>query len=809
MHSRYSLITLSAILFLSVSAAAKVVTENTAKDVVRNYMISNGLTAKELIPYHSTPDNSETGRAPQRDDAPAYHLFRDIQNNSLIVVAGDDIARPILGYSFNLNPDDCPDIPPAMLDWLEDIEKQILLARKNGISQTSRIAKQWSNPDGGNVVKQLKTAKWNQQYPYNLQCPIQDGVRCYTGCTATAYAIVMKYYGYPSAGRGMTPAYTCSTSGIYVPSRNINHTYDWNSMPNQFNYGSYTNEQANSVARLMADIGAALQADYTNKETSALYGKSAIFAHFGYNVGLRKNKSDYTSDEWSSLLRNEIDKNRPVLYNGASEQGQGSHAFLIDGYTDQDYFCVNWGWGGSYDGAYALDALELDFIDYKSDQAAYPDFRPADGLTTVATVNGIMCPSFEAAVGMVQFNGQPDTVTLIENSTTDEVYFKNGQNVVLDLNGCTVEIDKWGLFNYGKLTVTDSKGGGKISMKRGNASIINNYGELVVEAGEFINLLAGPDEGPDYRRCIWSDALASTILKGGKYNCLSQVICTNGKLTIDGGEFECSGNSDVIINYAFTDTVTINGGVFKNNTSGTFCRAVWTAENTQTHITGGSFSSTNSTICTNGLLLIDNGEYNCTGNSTVIANYAKADTVTINGGTFKNTLKAVNGNDYRRAVWTTDESVTHITGGQFSSNYQVLTFNGNAIIDGGTITNTGSGIGCLSHAKVVINYCMLSAATILSANTGYTIKCYGGLYSKAVGASFLASGYSCSRNFGSNSANYPYKVTRNANEIETIITDTDQSVVHYDMNGTVQSENAPGIHIIRKPDGKTIKVLYK
>lgn len=45
---------------------------------------------------------------------------------------------------------------------------------------------------------------------------------------------------------------------------------------------------------------------------------------------------------------------RPVLYAGGDAD---SHAFVVDGYSLNDYFHVNWGWGGNCDGYYLLSYL--------------------------------------------------------------------------------------------------------------------------------------------------------------------------------------------------------------------------------------------------------------------------------------------------------------------------------------------------------------------------------------------------------------------------------------------------------------------
>ena len=45
------------------------------------------------------------------------------------------------------------------------------------------------------------------------------------------------------------------------------------------------------------------------------------------------------------------------MYSGYGPDGSG-HAFVLDGYTDDGYFGVNWGWGGLADGYFLIDAME-------------------------------------------------------------------------------------------------------------------------------------------------------------------------------------------------------------------------------------------------------------------------------------------------------------------------------------------------------------------------------------------------------------------------------------------------------------------
>lgn len=813
MNYRTLLLCFSTAFLFNVNATAKVITEKTAESLAKEFMSSKGLADKDLEIFNLSDNTAQFRAQSINGGSPAYHIFSRTDHNGFIIVSGDDIARPILGYSFESRTDGQDEMPPAMIDWLNDIEKQILQARKYGLPQSEEIADQWKHTDMGNVVKQQVTAKWNQGYPFNLQCPLQDGYRCVTGCVATAYAILMKFYGYPSAGSGITPAYTCTNSGVYVESRNLNHSYDWDSMP--LVYNSYTDQQANNVAQLMADIGAAIQADYTNQETSAYYNsinKGALFKNFGYNVGKQYDKDNYTIAEWYSMLKEGLE-NHPVLYRGESEDGTGGHAFIIDGYTDNDYFCVNWGWGGSYNGAFVLDALNVSTINFNSAQSAFFDFQPAVSTPAVVRVNDMDCPSLEVAFGVAPANGQPTLMTMLQNDTLQNISVTENQNIILDLNGADISIENYGIFNRGKLTVKDSQKNGTMTVTKGNSAIFNNYNILNVEGGIFTNTVSINDDETDYRRCIWTAAESTTHISGGKFTCVGQVVCINSKLIIDNGEFECTGNNDVIVNYAIGDTLTINGGIFKNNTysgeGNNYRRAIWSAQEATTYITNGQFSSRHSVICTNGKMTIENGTFICYGNSQVIANYIITDTLAINGGIVKNVADAPETQDYRRAIWTAEGTITHITGGEISSDYQVITFNGEAIIDGGIIENVGNGLGCLSAGKGVINDCKLSATRILAVISGYSLECFGGIYSQTVADNYLGSGCRCiSNNDPSTATKYPYKVVNGSTEIDVILPEADENDVHYDLNGIIRSNDDPGLHIIRKDNGKNVKIIY-
>ncbi len=288
-----------------------------------------------------------------------FYVFESSQSNGFVIIAADDCIMPILGYSFEDFAPKPNNLPESMLDWLEGISKQIDYIRHNDI-KTLDVESMWARADAGNVVLQLETARWNQHEPYNKQCPYDGNERSVAGCVPVAVAIVMRYHKWPEYGIGITESYYTETKGIYVESRDLNHKYNWDKMPLLYTHQGYSEDEANSVSTLMADIGIAFQADYTKESTSCYTNIKALYEHFGYNPGMSYvPRANYSDDIWLQMIKDDINSLRPVLYSGRSENN-GGHKFVIDGYTDDNYFHINWGWGGVSNGYFTLSTLVPD-----------------------------------------------------------------------------------------------------------------------------------------------------------------------------------------------------------------------------------------------------------------------------------------------------------------------------------------------------------------------------------------------------------------------------------------------------------------
>lgn len=299
-----------------------------------------------------------------------YYVFNINENDGFVIVSGDNIAYPILGYSFE-SAYSTDNQPPGFTYFMQCLQNEIAYGIKHQLSQGEGVKKQWNAYLSGNTaqlrsttgVEALVKTKWNQYAPYSNLCPEINGEKTVTGCVATAMAQIMKFHEYPSRGTGILPAYNTTTKGISISAIDLETAgnYDWENMTNTYSSSS-TDAENNAVATLMYHCGVSVEMDYNIASTG---GSGAVTnnvgkvlpRYFDYDKSIQaKQRSFYTDDEWLALLKNEIDAGRPVLYSGNGDGG--GHAFICDGYDDSDNFHFNWGWGGSEDGYFKTTALE-------------------------------------------------------------------------------------------------------------------------------------------------------------------------------------------------------------------------------------------------------------------------------------------------------------------------------------------------------------------------------------------------------------------------------------------------------------------
>ena len=284
-----------------------------------------------------------------------FYIFNDDSNGGFVVVSGEERMPEILGYSYEgrFVVDNLPDNIRA---WLDGYAAQVDYLRKHPQTKISSY-----NTVQGNSITPMLDCEWNQWWPYNEMCP--NGAP--TGCVATAMAQIMYYHKWPEQTRAVIHGYTNDKTRFVVPDYPVTNI-DWNNIQPSYNEDS-TPEQTNAIAQLMAICGASAKTNYDYNESSTLVDKAikAFPQYFGYDKNISLvNYSDYDLTTWNQLIYDELSNHRPVLYGGSNETT--GHAFVVDGYDGNDYFHLNWGWGGEMNGNFLLTVLP----DFNNDQYA-------------------------------------------------------------------------------------------------------------------------------------------------------------------------------------------------------------------------------------------------------------------------------------------------------------------------------------------------------------------------------------------------------------------------------------------------------
>ena len=442
-------LTLSLIAALAVQVWGERVSQEDAAAVANNFM--NVSTSTSGARRAVAPKRMVLKTAAAAQEENQYYVYENADGEGWVMVAANDIARPILAYSdeghFRFD-----NQPSNVKGWLRGYNRQIRQAEQDSVQATEEVKQEWRQLRKGTgirkgtpVVAALIKTKWDQDEPYWNQCPTIGSARCLTGCVATAMAQVMNYWQWPVTGTG-SASVTVNGQNYSVDFSTGN--YDWNNMLDKYrlyyndgnNYytttTSGTTTQQNAVAKLMYHCGVAAEMDYgtdvsgaytiyPNKySTSTRCAQYALIHNFGYNSSTIQGYSrpggyGYSSVNdatWHNYLKTELDAARPIMYAGADNEG--GHSFICDGYdntTPTRKYHFNWGWSGYCDGYYDIDALVPGTGGSGSGNGSYNDDQDI--------IIGIMPPQV-------------------------------GHNINLNGTGCSLSADKIRVENGNSVTVT-------------------------------------------------------------------------------------------------------------------------------------------------------------------------------------------------------------------------------------------------------------------------------------------------------------------------------------------------------------------
>lgn len=356
-----SLSSLALVTMLSFNASAGNVNVNAARAAANSFIKQQSAATFKAPGYADL--KLAHAEASKVDGANAYYAF-NIDGGGFIIIAGEDRASTVLGYSDkgHLDFKNLPSNLKALLDgYKSEIEFLQIYKGDDLVTVTPTL-----NATSG--VEPLIKTTWGQEMPYYLQCPMENGEYCVVGCVATAMAQVMYYWKFPTSSDAISGYGGGWWGGITVPALPAT-TFDYSLMlPSYCHWDwdnseliqdTYTTEQAQEVAKLSRYCGQAVEMDYSPEGSGAYtWNQLAAMKNFGYsNNAQLKSKSGNTT-EWESMIRTELEAGRPILYS-ASDPSAGGHAFICDGYNSSNYYHFNYGWYGTCDGWYLTTALNM------------------------------------------------------------------------------------------------------------------------------------------------------------------------------------------------------------------------------------------------------------------------------------------------------------------------------------------------------------------------------------------------------------------------------------------------------------------
>ena len=460
---------------------------------------------------------------------PAFYVF-NVGKTGFVILSSDDSYRPLIGYSEEgvFNPDD---MAPALQEFLSNINDS--RTSKGSVNASLEATRDWNmlrqtghlvSRHGGREDSYLVVTKWNQNYPYNYHCPADPagpGGHAYAGCVATAASQLMKYWNHPLQGNG---------SHTYLPETNPQYgqqtanfgqtTYDWDNMPISISSSSPM-EEIEAISLLMYHVGVSVDMNYKPSGSGAVTSQlcQTMPAYFYYTNQMQNiYREDYSHEDYMDLIIASIDMSWPMVHRG------GGHAYVLDGYNDNDMVHFNWGWSGSSDGWFNIDNH-----DYTDGESVIYNYVPASvyGATASYPTNLQATPAEndELAVTLTWRNPSMTLTNQTLDHIDEIVIMRDNEVIFSEANptpGAEMEfvdenVPRFDVFKYTAYAVIDGQRGKSAS-------------------------ISGVSVGPS---CQWNFMMSSSVFQGWRGGYISIVNAANHEI----GRLSAENSSPISVNF--------------------------------------------------------------------------------------------------------------------------------------------------------------------------------------------------------------------------------------------------------------------
>lgn len=337
---------------------------------LRLFAPAGGFSLREARPVQNFEGN-----------AVLYYCF-DLDPTGYVIVSGATNLPPVVAYSFTSEAGKAqPGNPLADLLQL-DLGRRVehateipawevqqcrarwadYLAGENGAGMT-RGFQQWppagSTPTGGWLL-----TNWDQGVPYNNLCPLDfsTGQHSYAGCPAVAMAQVLNYherfngtqfddsddYYHSYAGNNFWIDDDWATRGFPSFPQLNDHLATLFS-----NYFNGTTPSTTTRAALIFACGVAAHQVYSSSGSGTFGVSQAMQAYAKFGCDTAELLVASSPGVHARLAQNMMNA-QPAHLAVVNPSWTSGHNLVVDGYNTNNYYHLNFGWSGSYNGWYLI-----------------------------------------------------------------------------------------------------------------------------------------------------------------------------------------------------------------------------------------------------------------------------------------------------------------------------------------------------------------------------------------------------------------------------------------------------------------------
>lgn len=355
-------------MFVAVAASLCAVSSFAAKVSTESAVAYAGAYMRNVVRSGLSPVSA----APVVFDGATALYVVSLAPDGWVLVAADDVIDPIVGFSESGSLS-AESLDPNLRSYLSLFADDIAYRSSRGYALSPAWAADTvpSTNKVESAVSPLIDVEWNQSGKYRQYCPTGQVGDAIVGCVAVGMGQAMSHYRWPAKPVGFK-SFNSANYGVLSVDYENEPAYDWQEIVNAQSKESDGKE----CARLLYHCGVSVEMDYSPDGSGVTYMGVVPYAlktYFGYsNKVSNVSKKDYSTAEWSDILKKELSAGRPLIYAGYS--ASGGHCFNIDGYNAQGLFHFNFGWGGNGNGYMSITSHS-----YTDGERCTLNFAPATG----------------------------------------------------------------------------------------------------------------------------------------------------------------------------------------------------------------------------------------------------------------------------------------------------------------------------------------------------------------------------------------------------------------------------------------------